>query len=352
MFTIDRIKRSRSTGTRTLLPQQPTFLGFCGVLGLWLVPVGALAAQPWQQGFFFALQANFVPLLGPANPMTYDPVQFYNSAVALLSGIGFAMLGLRLLPPMSQTMRDRRLLALTLHDLRRLACGRSSLTVAAWDQRNFGRLSAMQGEADLLPAAQLAAGLSLGGEIIRLRRIADRFGLATEFAQSNGGDRERRQRHGDPRTRPCRSGTCRYAARRRRGTISAARTGVEPLHWLFAHAIRQLLRLRRQPDVRETNLLSGRGTKIPDNHATAAAVRAPKGQLPAGAVGTKIVVTGTVVGVDLDAHTISLVDPSGGLVQTFTITDPRRQAALRRVKIGDTLTAIGTEAFAVALDPA
>ncbi|MGP0000734.1 MAG: FUSC family protein [Acetobacteraceae bacterium] len=111
-----------------LLPQQPTFLGFCGVLGLWLVPVGALAAQPWQQGFFFALQANFVPLLGPANPMTYDPVQFYNSAVALLSGIGFAMLGLRLLPPMSQTMRDRRLLALTLHDLRRLACGRSSLT--------------------------------------------------------------------------------------------------------------------------------------------------------------------------------------------------------------------------------
>jgi uncharacterized membrane protein YccC len=184
VFTIDRIQRSRSTGTRTLLPQQPTFLGFCGVLGLWLVPVGALAAQPWQQGFFFALQANFVPLLGPANPMTYDPVQFYNSAVALLSGIGFAMLGLRLLPPMSQTMRDRRLLALTLHDLRRLACGRSSLTVAAWDQRNFGRLSAMQGEADLLPAAQLAAGLSLGGEIIRLRRIADRFGLATEFARA------------------------------------------------------------------------------------------------------------------------------------------------------------------------
>ena len=92
--------------------------------------------------------------------------------------------------------------------------------------------------------------------------------------------------------------------------------------------------------------------QIPDNQATAAAVRAPKGQLPAGAVGTRIVVTGTVVGVDLDAHTISLVDPSGGLVQTFTVTDPRRQAALRRVKVGDTLTAIGTEAFAVALDPA
>jgi len=39
------------------------------------------------------------------------------------------------------------------------------------------------------------------------------------------------------------------------------------------------------------------------------------------------------------------------LVHTFAVTDPRRQAALKRVKVGDTLTAIGTEAFAVALDP-
>ena len=30
---------------------------------------------------------------------------------------------------------------------------------------------------------------------------------------------------------------------------------------------------------------------------------------------------------------------------------PRRQAALKRVKVGDSLTAIGTEAFAVALEP-
>jgi hypothetical protein len=48
----------------------------------------------------------------------------------------------------------------------------------------------MQGEADLLPAAQLAAGLSLGGEIIRLRRISDRFGLAAEFARAMAAIRE------------------------------------------------------------------------------------------------------------------------------------------------------------------
>ena len=64
-----------------------------------------------------------------------------------------------------------------------------------------------------------------------------------------------------------------------------------------------------------------------------------------------MIVTGAVVGVDLANHTISLVNPSGGMVHTFDVTDPQRQAALKRVKVGDSLTAIGTEAFAVALEP-
>jgi hypothetical protein len=99
-------------------------------------------------------------------------------------------------------------------------------------------------------------------------------------------------------------------------------------------------------------VLSSPGTKIPDDQVTAAVARAPKGQVPAGALGSKVVVTGSVVGVDLADHTISLVDPSGGMVRTFNVTDRRRQAALNRIKVGDTLTAIGTEALAVALDPA
>src|SRR5580698_10970739 len=98
-------------------------------------------------------------------------------------------------------------------------------------------------------------------------------------------------------------------------------------------------------------VLSAPGTQVPDNQVNAAVARAAKGQMPAGALGTKIVVTGTVVGVDLVKHTISLVNPSGGLVHTFDVTDARQQAALKRVKVGDSLTAIGTEAFAVALEP-
>ena len=98
-------------------------------------------------------------------------------------------------------------------------------------------------------------------------------------------------------------------------------------------------------------VLSAPGTQVPDNQVNAAASRAAKGQIPAAALRTKMVVTGTVVAVDLANHTISLVDPSGGMVHIFNVTDPRRQAALKRVKVGDSLTAIGTEAFAIALEP-
>ena len=49
---------------------------------------------------------------------------------------------------------------------------------------------------------------------------------------------------------------------------------------------------------------------------------AQRGQLPPSALGTEVVLTGTVVGVDLSAHTTSPVDPAGDLVLTFAVTDP------------------------------
>jgi uncharacterized membrane protein YccC len=165
-----------------LLPQQPSFAGFCVVLGLVLVPAGALSAQPWQQSLFVALAANFIPLLGPSNPMAYDLQGFYNSAVALLCGVAFAMLAMRLLPPMSPEMRARRLLALTLRDLRRLTRGKLPRSSGGWEGRVYGRLSAIPDSVDRLQAARLAAALSVGSEIIRLRRIAPRFALGAELA--------------------------------------------------------------------------------------------------------------------------------------------------------------------------
>ena len=77
-----------------ILPQISSFAGFCAALGLVLVPAGALSAQPWQPALFTALEANFVPLLAPSNPMTYDQATYYNTAMALLAGIGLRHAGL------------------------------------------------------------------------------------------------------------------------------------------------------------------------------------------------------------------------------------------------------------------
>ena len=59
-----------------LLPKLASFGAFSLAIGLVLVPAGALMTQPWQNVMFTAMTINFVPLLAPANQMTYDPLKF------------------------------------------------------------------------------------------------------------------------------------------------------------------------------------------------------------------------------------------------------------------------------------
>jgi uncharacterized membrane protein YccC len=164
-----------------LLPRIATFAGFSLVMALYLVPVGALAAQPWRTAMFAPMAGNFVPLIAPANQMTYDTAQFYNSALAIVAGIGTAALSFRLLPPLSPALRTRRLLALILRDLRRLAAGRTYRTANDWEGRIYGRLSALPEQAEALQRAQILAALSVGTEIIHLRRIVRRLELHVEL---------------------------------------------------------------------------------------------------------------------------------------------------------------------------
>jgi uncharacterized membrane protein YccC len=160
------------------LPGSETFAALCVVIGVWLVPTGAAMVQPWQKDVFTYMSVYLVPLLAPANQMSYDTLQFYNSALAILAGAGVAALSFRLIPPLSPAFRTRRLLALTLRDLRRLAMGRR---FNDWEGHIHGRLSAMPEEATSLQRAQLLAALSLGTEISRLRPLARRFGIGGDF---------------------------------------------------------------------------------------------------------------------------------------------------------------------------
>jgi uncharacterized membrane protein YccC len=164
-----------------VLPSLEGFAAFSLALGLVLVTVGAAMAQPWQAVVFTAMAANFVPLLAPANQMSYDTVQFYNAAMAIVGGLVAAVLSFRLIPPLSPAFRTRRLLALTLRDLRRVASGPLPRTPDDWEGRMYGRLTALPDAAEPLHRSEMLAALSAGTEIIQLRRIAYRMDLGSEL---------------------------------------------------------------------------------------------------------------------------------------------------------------------------
>ncbi len=164
-----------------VLPGWETFAAFSLAMGFVLVPAGAGMAQSWQTVAFTAMAANFTPLLAPANQMSYDTVQFYNNASAIVGGLGAAALAFRLLPPLSPAFRTRRLLALTLRDLRRLATGPIPRTPDDWEGRVYGRLAALPDQVESLQRARLVAALAVGSEIIQLRHITRRLGLSADL---------------------------------------------------------------------------------------------------------------------------------------------------------------------------
>jgi uncharacterized membrane protein YccC len=179
----------------TVLPAFETFPAFCLAIGLYLVPAGfalARSRQPTAIAVFSAISVNVMPLLAPTNQMSYDTAQFYNSALAIAAGCGVGALAFRLLPPLSPALRARRLLSLTLRDLRRHAIALPLARLEDWEGRMYGRLAALPDQAEPLQRAQLLAALSVGSEIIQLRRLAARVGTVAEldaalaaFAQGN-----------------------------------------------------------------------------------------------------------------------------------------------------------------------
>ncbi len=163
-----------------VLPTASSYVSFCMALGLILIPLGALSAQSWQPQLFSAANVLIMPLLLPANHMSYNIEQFYNSAVAMIIGISLATLALQLIPPASPTAQSRRLLVLMRRDLRRMAAGDVLPTHAGWEGRVHARLAAMPAQADPMWWAWLMANQTVGSAIIRLSGIADRFGLTVE----------------------------------------------------------------------------------------------------------------------------------------------------------------------------
>ncbi len=186
-----------------VLPDITTFAGFSLAIGIYLVPVAALMAVPWRTalltGLFTGMASIFIPVLGPQNPNIYNTQQFYNSALAIVAGLGAAMLAFRLLPPLSPAFRTRRLLALTLRDLRRMAARLVPPTQDDWEGRLYGRLSVLPAGATSEDRARLMGALTVGVEIIHLRDFAGTagfgVGLAAALAAVAEGDSDSAIRH-------------------------------------------------------------------------------------------------------------------------------------------------------------
>jgi uncharacterized membrane protein YccC len=167
-----------------VLPAVETFSAFCAAIGLVLVPVGFAAARsqtPALTAVFGGMAVAFFRVLSPANPMIYDTTQFYNTALGVFIGCSTGALAFRLLPPLLAALRARRLLALSLRDLRRRAVNPLSPLSADWERRMYDRIAALPDKAEPLQRERLLAALSVGSDINQLRHLLPRLGVATEL---------------------------------------------------------------------------------------------------------------------------------------------------------------------------
>jgi hypothetical protein len=69
-----------------------------------------------------------------------------------------------------------------------------------------------------------------------------------------------------------------------------------------------------------------------------------------GMASDKTILTWWVTSVDAAAGKLSLVDPRGGQIHTFSVTNPDARADLSRVKPGDKLTSINSDIAAVSIN--
>ncbi|MDP2330539.1 MAG: hypothetical protein Q8M19_07580 [Reyranella sp.] len=98
-------------------------------------------------------------------------------------------------------------------------------------------------------------------------------------------------------------------------------------------------------------VLSGPNAKPPRDRSVSVAVGAAGPKAEAGAAASQAVANWWVVGVDVAGGKLSLVNPAGGQVRTYSVTTPEARAQLPRIKTGDYLTAIDSLVLIVSITP-
>jgi len=166
-----------------LLPNHETFLAFSLIIGISLLPLGALSTVPSLAPYFVPATLVFIPLLTPTNQIAYDTLNYFNSALNLLTGCGFGVVTLMLFPQLSPLLRSKRLADLSIRDLRLLAAGRRDWTIGQWQRRIYSRLRLMPEDVESSQQSYLIAALSVGIQIIRLRHLLRNGRIEIELSE-------------------------------------------------------------------------------------------------------------------------------------------------------------------------
>ena len=171
----------------------PQITGF-PLLALWLAPplmvAAALMANPRLMFLGTGFGVFFITLLGPANPMVFDPANFLNAAVATMSGVALTSLVYRTVLPVDARGLRRHLLAEIRRDLADLLQRRKIHLAFEWETRMhdrmrllIARLRAASIDSDSSLRSGFAA-LRLGRDVLRLRALLAADPIADGIARA------------------------------------------------------------------------------------------------------------------------------------------------------------------------
>ena len=155
-----------------VLPTFDSIWGLSAALAFFLVPLAALSTHPRLSAFIGPATVNFVPLVAPANQMVFNTADFYNSALSILAGCAIAAVALRVVGPLSPSIRTRRILGAAIADCDALRAGTWRPDSAQWSDRMRTRTGSLPSAAGLVEIDQLLLLFGQGARIIQQRETA------------------------------------------------------------------------------------------------------------------------------------------------------------------------------------
>ncbi|MBI5129363.1 MAG: FUSC family protein [Rhodopseudomonas palustris] len=153
-----------------VLPALSSFAALMGVLSVLFVVLGTMQAGTWHSVVFLAMTISSLPLLGVGNPVVYDASAYFNLALAIVSGSAVGALFFVAMPVVPPGLRLRRLISLSVRDLRRLLWRRWTPDRDRWTALMARRIELLPPQATADDTADLLALYAVGRAVLRLEQ--------------------------------------------------------------------------------------------------------------------------------------------------------------------------------------